>query len=652
MSHNSRETKETCRRIDVKKNGILLIVMIAYFCILFAGCNTMLTGDLSVEYVPDTSGEDNKKEFEEVSTDGMIPETEKYASSYPDAFAFLEGHSTNPEELISFEILEFTNDNTFVYAYQTIDKSSSTEDHKVMASVLMSYNYKTKETKVFWKLTSSVTDSKSFFAQPIYQEQKKGGITTYQCTGYLAYFKGRILIYSKTRNDFVFDKDISSNLDRFFEKYRDKNYNSGSYEISEITADGDFTKQLNLHMKLVIISKNIDKVLEGEPVPSVTYAPSELTEEDTDVDEAAYGIKNYTVLYTITSLGRMSFESKNLNLDNQLRNWIQNGNTGGYGDFFGDCITSNGTTLVEMHGSTWEKPYCASGNTTELENFKQYSHMLKRGSKEYYEIYGRIETCNQIKVSQSRTVTTKDSEGKEVKHTETASFVYSNIFTFADSLYGISCSVIDEDASYAYLYGNYIIKYQKNKLMILKSVKTGVVDQNEIYDWINWYWGNNNAKNEITMAEGIFLEGEVYAFATDNKFLYLYDMDGSVYLRVPVDRIYFPKVNGEVTVTPTSGDSAENPDIYRARSITKIGDNYYFTSIFSGLSTGKRAYGLSNLFKNTIYSTKQLSTYSCYGIYPQGSSYIVIGYDNDEPVYTEQDIIRAKCIPLNKFYSR
>lgn len=683
MPHHNWEAKETCRRIDVKKKGILLAGMIALFCIFFAGCNTMLNRDLTVEYVPDTRDNDNTQEdftLVDVTTDDMVPKIEKYKSSYPNAFAFKAGHSTDPEDLISFEVLEFTDDNTFVYAYQTIDKTSSTEDKKVMASVLMSYNYQTKEKKVIWELTSSVTDSKSLFTQPIYLNgsKPKSHINYWfignnyldldepidvlpQCIGYLAYFNGQIFVFRKEDNKVLFAKDISSNLKQFYEERRDKKYNSGSYEITEITADGDYRTRLNIHMKMSILSKNMDEVLDGEPVPSVTYAPSEENkEEDTDVDEATYGIKNYTVLYTITYLEKTSFTAKNNNYDNQVRNWTSNGDTGGFGDVFDECIMDNGWKLVEEHNSTWVTPWCASGNQDEVRNFSNYSHKLKDNRRDYYEIYATIESTNRHYGTATRTVTTKNEKGEEKKYTEQAQFLYSITFTFADGLYGISCTFIDEDASYSYLYGNYIIKYQKNLLYILKSAYPGT-QQDEIYKNIYKRFMNN----EITLAEGVLLNGQMYIFVTDERYLYLYDMEGNLKFNILSTKLNFPKTNEGVTVTPTPGGnidfikvingeatktqtpqgSAENSDIYRADCISLIDGQYYISSIYSGLSTVYKLLG-------SYFFVRQVSTYTCYGIYPQGSSYYVLGFDNNEPVYTLNDMIHAKLIPLNQFCTK
>lgn len=152
----------------------IVCVILAAACVFFTGCNSIIyNGDFRFQsFEPETVPpvyDELKEELEEEDTIAY----EKYQIEGTQAFYILPGHDNYPDEIIDFQVLDYTEDGTFIYSYLTpceINNEISAlggtpkegiapesrefftvgKDAKYNALVLMSYNPETREYKVFY----------------------------------------------------------------------------------------------------------------------------------------------------------------------------------------------------------------------------------------------------------------------------------------------------------------------------------------------------------------------------------------------------------------------------------------------------------------------------------------------------------------------
>ena len=145
-------------------------------CILFTGCNSILyNGNLKVEpYEPATLPENISQQVEEkVEQTQEQQDDEKYQIEGTNAFYILPDHENKPDEIVDFKVLDYQEQEGFIYCYKTPYYGSTgeedagltaaksgiapeertateTEDTEILVTVLMSYQPATRAYNVFF----------------------------------------------------------------------------------------------------------------------------------------------------------------------------------------------------------------------------------------------------------------------------------------------------------------------------------------------------------------------------------------------------------------------------------------------------------------------------------------------------------------------
>lgn len=178
---------------------IQIISMIMIICIFTTGCTSIFGGNFNVEYLPP----EQVQQAASQSGVGAVINYEanedlgegKYLSEYPDAFYIPEKYSKASEDIISFQLVDFINETTFLYLYQTrIYNITSTTSEEVlgeaggeytmnepitvqtktvsnrMVTVLAAYDYTKMSEAGYYEIfnyEAQAGDSQSAFVKPI-----------------------------------------------------------------------------------------------------------------------------------------------------------------------------------------------------------------------------------------------------------------------------------------------------------------------------------------------------------------------------------------------------------------------------------------------------------------------------------------------------
>ncbi|MDE6742640.1 MAG: hypothetical protein K2J95_02025 [Lachnospiraceae bacterium] len=327
------------RRIRRKRMLIASMLMMAIF---LCGCTTLLNGDLTVAYLT----EEERAEIESQSGVGAVINyqdsifnPQMYESEYPDAFYIPEKYSKEPQDIRGFELLDFVNGDTFIYAYQTMvykDTGTApslvpvsgdyvfyenrvTEDTRElsekMVTVLAANRYTTQKPgegyQEICSWTTEATDNQSFFANAVGELEKGTGEENAKVGSYAVYFNGYAVVYQADKVREALEKGVSpeSLIEyNFSEVIQDiteeimakeginhKNESQYQFDINDVSF---YAGEDHVDVYMMITQSKImeDSAMEEENqrVDQMLEAPASFDEEGT-VDESQYSMKSYDV---------------------------------------------------------------------------------------------------------------------------------------------------------------------------------------------------------------------------------------------------------------------------------------------------------------------------------------------------------------------
>lgn len=359
------------RRIRRKR---MLIASMLLITIFLCGCTTLLNGDLTVAYLT----EEERAEIESQSGVGAVINyqdsifnPQMYESEYPDAFYIPEKYSKEPQDIRGFELLDFVNGDTFIYAYQTMvykdtGAASSlvpvsgdyvfyenrvTEDTRElsekMVTVLAANRYTTQKPgegyQEICSWTTEATDNQSFFANAVGELEKGAGGENAKVGSYAVYFNGYAVVYQADKVREALEKGVSpeSLIEYNFseviqditeeimakEGINQKNESQYQFDINDVSFSvGE--DQVDVYMMITQSKIMEDSAMEEENqrVDQMLDDPVS-SDEGGAIDESQYSMKSYDVhmgFYKINS--NFSFTIQNLSCDWQVKCFQGNGN--------------------------------------------------------------------------------------------------------------------------------------------------------------------------------------------------------------------------------------------------------------------------------------------------------------------------------------
>ena len=327
------------RRIRRKR---ILIASMLLMAIFLCGCTTLLNGDLTVAYLT----EEERAEIESQSGVGAVINyqdsifnPQMYESEYPDAFYIPEKYSKEPQDIRGFELLDFVNGDTFIYAYQTMvykDTGTApslvpvsgdyvfyenrvTEDTRElsekMVTVLAANRYTTQKPgegyQEICSWTTEATDNQSFFANAVGELEKGTGEENAKVGSYAVYFNGYAVVYQADKVREALEKGVSpeSLIEyNFSEVIQDiteeimakeginhKNESQYQFDINDVSFSAG-EDHVDVYMMITQSKIMEDSAMEEENqrVDQMLEAPASFDEEGT-VDESQYSMKSYDV---------------------------------------------------------------------------------------------------------------------------------------------------------------------------------------------------------------------------------------------------------------------------------------------------------------------------------------------------------------------
>ena len=359
------------RRIRKKRMWIASMLLTAIF---LCGCTTLLNGDLTVAYLT----EEERAEIESqsgveavINYQDSIFNPQMYESEYPDAFYIPEKYSKEPSDIRGFELLDFVNGDTFIYAYQTmVYKDSGTAPSRVPVSVdyVFYENRVTEDTRELsgWMVTvlaanrytaqkpgegyqefcswiTEATDHQSFFANAVGELEKGTGGENAKVGSYAVYFNGYAVVYQADKVREALEKGVSpeSLIEYDFseviqditkeimakEGINHKNESQYQFDINDVSFSAR-EDHVDVYMMITQskIMEDSEMKEENQRVAQMMDAPVSSSEEG-EIDESQYSMKSYDVhmgFYKINS--NFSFTIQNLSCDRQVKCFQGNGN--------------------------------------------------------------------------------------------------------------------------------------------------------------------------------------------------------------------------------------------------------------------------------------------------------------------------------------
>ncbi len=351
----------------------MFIVAVLFVSMLLCGCTTLLNGDLTVEYLT----EEERAEIEALSGVGAVLNyqdsilgPQAYESEYPDAFYIPEKYSKEPQDIKGFELLDFVNGDTFIYAYQTMVyqdtgtapsltpvsgdyvycENSVTEDTRKlsgqMVTVLAANRYTAHNPgegyRVIRSWVTDATDQQSFFAAPVGEWVNGAQGRKTQVGSYAVYFNGHAVVYRAAelqgalkngKNpepliDYNFSgviQDITQDImkDQGIDAKNRMQYQFDIHNVS-FSAGEDY---VDVYMTVTQSKIAEDSVLEEESarVDQITDHPEATGEEET-VDESQYQMKSYDVRMGFYAMERsIVCNIQNINCGSQIDCFRRNG---------------------------------------------------------------------------------------------------------------------------------------------------------------------------------------------------------------------------------------------------------------------------------------------------------------------------------------
>lgn len=387
----------------MRKKRIRLTAGMLFLSLALSGCESIiLDADVNKATVATyTVPLSTVSESIAVETDLELTE-EKYAIQGTDAFYILPAHRPGPKNIVDFQILDFINGTTMIYAYQALDASGDSSglggapeqgtaqdadnnageaitDTETMATVLMAYQVNTRQYRVLfhqtspydktavpeWDETSSSTDTfaaagengtgqqsetGSFFAQKIGEESGR----------YFFYFDGVGRVYSDS-GQLIYEKSIQDVLDYNVSRYGGE---GAAVTISNVVMDTNY---------FLYVTLNIEK--EGAQIDESTET-GDLEDEDSDVVQMLY----YCFTYDIGEPEGAAegeeryFLSRNTNYEEQTESWeAANQQTYDLGLLDGEPDAEDAALLVqEADGTLMTEAMIKARHPDEFEIYHYY----------------------------------------------------------------------------------------------------------------------------------------------------------------------------------------------------------------------------------------------------------------------------------------
>lgn len=358
------------RWIRKKRMLTASILMIAIF---LCGCTTLLNGDLTVAYLT----EEERAEIVSqscieavINYQDSIFNPQVYESEYPDAFYIPENYSKEPQDIRGFELLDFVNGDTFIYAYQTMVytdigtdsslvpisgdyvfyensvKEDTRELSEKMVTVLAANRYTAQKSgegyREFCSWTTEATDNRSFFANAVGELGKGTGGESAKVGSYAIYFNGYAVVYQadevfealekgvhpKSLIDYNFSEVIQDITEEIMaaEKIGHKEASQYQFDINDVSFSAG-ENHVDVYM-MIVQSKIMDESEleeENSRVDQMLDAPVVSNEEE-EGDESQYSMKSYDVHMVFFEIdSNFSFRIQNLYCDQQIRYFQKNG---------------------------------------------------------------------------------------------------------------------------------------------------------------------------------------------------------------------------------------------------------------------------------------------------------------------------------------
>lgn len=342
----------------------LLLSMFLY------GCTSLLNGDLTVAYLT----EEERAELESqgdiravINYRESVFNPQAYDSEYPDAFYIPENYSKEAQDIRGFELLDFVNGDTFIYAYQTMEYSdqvtvsssvpvsadyvfyenSTTQNTRElsgrMVTVLAANRYTAQTPGAGYReLQSWVTDAtenQSFFADAVGGWEEGSGSRTARIGSYAVYFNEHAVVYRAAEVQDALKKENSFPLPLISYNFSDvvreivTNEEIGGQDESQYQLDINDVSfaagedYVDVYMSLTQSGQTQEDELkeDEERVGRIPYVSGDIAEEE-EVDESRYSMKSYEIHLGFYELDReFTFTVYNDNCDWQVDYFRKNG---------------------------------------------------------------------------------------------------------------------------------------------------------------------------------------------------------------------------------------------------------------------------------------------------------------------------------------
>lgn len=342
----------------------LLLSMFLY------GCTSLLNGDLTVAYLT----EEERAELESqgdiravINYRESVFNPQAYDSEYPDAFYIPENYSKEARDIRGFELLDFVNGDTFIYAYQTMeysDKVTVSSSAPVSADYVFYENSMTQNTRElsgkmvtvlaanrytaqtpgagYRELQSWVTDAtenQSFFADAVGGWEEGSGSRTARIGSYAIYFNEHAVVYRAAEVQDALKKEnsfplplISYNFSGVVreimtdEKIGGQDGSEYQFDINDVSfAAGEDYVDVYMSLTQSDQTQEDDLSEDEERVERIPYVSGDTVEEE-EVDESRYSMKSYEIHLGFYELDQeFTFTVYNCNCDRQVEDFRKNG---------------------------------------------------------------------------------------------------------------------------------------------------------------------------------------------------------------------------------------------------------------------------------------------------------------------------------------
>ncbi|MDO4294720.1 MAG: hypothetical protein Q4D90_00995 [bacterium] len=295
-------------------------------CLMLSGCESiLLDADLDKSQVEAYRPTVTYVKEEDMDKMVTVTDSQKYEIEGTEAFYILPPHQPAPDKLLDFQLLDFVDGTTSIYAYQALCETEdplggeaaagrAKEGHKdsltqpatgdQMATILMSYNTVTKEYQVFFSQIGEVTLLESEGSQtPVASEAtmfaNKAGRNQDE---YFLYYEEQAYVYNKS-GELLYDRDISDVLSLNATKYGGT---GAEVTVQDVVMDANY---------FVYLSVSIEKA--GEEISEDTSEEDLKDEDGSSVLQMLYSC----FYFNVGNDEEKYFISRNTNYEEQVRLW-------------------------------------------------------------------------------------------------------------------------------------------------------------------------------------------------------------------------------------------------------------------------------------------------------------------------------------------